>query len=735
MEPAEERWGRRARAVGILVLAALLLASPLALRVGIDNRLELWVEPGSELAVRYDRFRASFGSDEFVLVGYSGGDLFATDSLAAQRAALEGLESLRHVRRVQGIPAVHRDVFDGQRPDALRREMLDTPFYRDFLVGADGRMAGLLVETDLPAEPSARRALVDGVRAALTPLSSDGWSVHVVGPPALNAALDATSMREAARSFPVALAASLAILLVLLRSWRATVVAAACAGLTMLCVLELMGAAGRSLNMLTSLLPSLLWVLGVAGTVHLLRRFQEERARTGSSDVALSRALAATARPAVVSSVTTALGFVSLVTATMTPVRELGVFAAAGILGSLLVNLSVGPLLVGWLRVAGRPESARTRPALLRLAGIALRRPALVLVASVALVAPTLPSLGRVRVESDPLSFLPADSTLVQDYAAVARSLTGYYSLELVVDAPSDWLDPALWPALERLKQVVEAEPGVARVLSPLDLLKQLNHGDRMLGSGRYELPASRADAAALVGGFDPLGAGERSRLVADGGRKLRLSALVNVMPASELRAIERRARQALAELPAPLSGHTTGLVLQLVDAQLRLVATQIRSFGFAFLTVFACLLAGLRSWRLMAAGVLPNVIPVLAAFAVMDRLGVALDPATVMTASVVIGIAVDDTAHLLSAYRSERGAGRGAAEAISSSLERTGPAMLAATASACAGFFALGRSAFVPIRWFGLLSGLAMLVGLVAEVFVVPATLVLAERMRERRT
>jgi predicted RND superfamily exporter protein len=322
----------------------------------------------------------------------------------------------------------------------------------------------------------------------------------------------------------------------------------------------------------------------------------------------------------------------------------------------------------------------------------------------------------------------------VQDYAAVARSLTGYYSLELVVDAPSGWLDPAFWPALDRLQQAVEDEPGVARVLSPLDLLKQLNHGDRMLGSGRYELPASRADAAALVDGFDPLGGGERSRLVADGGRSVRLSALVNVMPASELRAIEGRARQALAELPAPLSGHTTGLVLQLVDAQLRLVSAQIRSFGFAFLTVFACLLAGLRSWKLMAAGVLPNVIPVLVVFAVMDHLGVALDPATVMTASVVIGIAVDDTAHLLSGYRGERIAGRGAAEAIRSSFARTGPAMLAATASACAGFFALSRSAFVPIRWFGLLSGLAMLVGIVAEVFVVPATLVLAERLKERR-
>lgn len=735
MTSAAELWARRARRLGVVVLAVATLALPFALRVHIDNRLELWVEPGGELAARYERFRASFGSDEFVLVAYSGGDLFAPDSLAAQLATLERIESLPHVRRVQGIPALHRDLFDGRSPDALRREVLDTPFYRGFLIGEGARMAGLLVEAELPSEVSARRSLVEGVRAALAPLQRDGWLVHVVGPPALNAALDETSAREAARTFPVALVASLGILLVLLRSWRATLVAAVCAGLAILLVLELMGAAGRPLNMLTSLLPSLLWVLGIAGMVHVLRRIQEELARTGSLDAALSRALAETAAPACISALTTALGFVSLVTSGMTPVRELGVFAAAGMLFTLLVNLCVGPLLVGWLRVEGRARPVRPLSLGRRLFEIPIRRPGLVLAAGVLLSLPTMPSLAHVGVESDPLSFLPADSILVRDYAAVARSLTGYYSLELVIDAPSGWLDPALWPALERVAAAVGAEHGVARVLSPLDVLKQLNHGDRMLGTGRYELPASRADAEALLDGWDPLGAGERSRLVAEGGRRLRLSALVNVMPASELRTIERTAGRALAELPPPLSGHTTGIVLQLVDAQLHLVSTQIRSFGFAFLTVFACLLAGLRSFGLMAVGVLPNLIPVLAAFAVMDHLHVALDPATVMTASVVIGIAVDDTAHLLSSYRRERGAGRDAAAAILASLERVSPAMIAATASACAGFLALSRSAFVPIRWFGLLSGLAMAVGLAAEVFLVPATLVLAARVKERRS
>ena len=95
------------------------------------------------------------------------------------------------------------------------------------------------------------------------------------------------------------------------------------------------------------------------------------------------------------------------------------------------------------------------------------------------------------------------------------------------------------------------------------------------------------------------------------------------------------------------------------------------------------------------------------------------------MMASVALGIAVDDSVHMMTAYRRERGGGRSSREAVSCAMAQVGPAMTITTIAACIGFFALMRSAFVPIRLFGLLSGIAMIVALAADVLLLPAILI----------
>jgi hypothetical protein len=92
--------------------------------------------------------------------------------------------------------------------------------------------------------------------------------------------------------------------------------------------------------------------------------------------------------------------------------------------------------------------------------------------------------------------------------------------------------------------------------------------------------------------------------------------------------------------------------------------------------------------------------------------------------ASVALGIAVDDTVHLLTAFRRALPRARSRAEAARAALLETGPAMVVTTAAACVGFAALLGSAFAPIRWFGLLASLALGVALLADLLVAPATL-----------
>jgi predicted RND superfamily exporter protein len=496
-----------------------------------------------------------------------------------------------------------------------------------------------------------------------------------------------------------------------------------CAGLTILLTFGAMGLAGVPLNMVTSVLPSLLFVLSLAGAIHVLRRFQTHRFEGLDTQAALAASLDETAGPCITAAVTTAFGFGSLLTADMSPVRELGVFAALGILVSVAVNLTLGCFLL--LRV--RPPAPDAAMAFTRrsiLWRVPFRHPTTVLVGSALLGAVALLGMSRIHIDSNPLAFLPPDARVVRDYDAVARELTGYYALEVMVDVPGGWQRPEAWTQLTRIEDTLAAQPGVARVVSPLDLLRQLRHWQSgpEAGSAGWALPADEASARALLRDYGFLVDADGFPLVADEGHVVRVAALVNVMPSSEFEPIERAARDAVAALPPPFTGAVTGVVPRLVEAQLGLVRTQLRSFGLAFVTIFACLWLGLRSWRLALLSVPPNVLPIGVALGAMGIAGIALDAATVMMASVALGIAVDDTVHVLSAYGEERA--RDPVGAVERAVARVGPAMVTTTAAACIGFLALRLSDFLPIRWFGLLSALAVAVALVADAWLVPAFL-----------
>ena len=121
-------------------------------------------------------------------------------------------------------------------------------------------------------------------------------------------------------------------------------------------------------------------------------------------------------------------------------------------------------------------------------------------------------------------------------------------------------------------------------------------------------------------------------------------------------------------------------------------------------------------------------ILGVLATFAVMSLLGIHLNAATIMVASVALGIAVDNTVHLLTGYDRARRRGEAPSAAVGETLDRVGSALVVTSFTACVGFGSLCVSAFVPIRHFGALAAISLIVALAADLLVVPALMVVRE-------
>ena len=706
----------------VMVLPALFFVN----EVTIDNRLERWQGSNPVDAEIYEEFKETFGSDEFVLIALWDGPLFRSEALDTMIDVAGVIEGIPGITQVQGLPVIYRDLFGGEDAEALKEEMTSTPFYRDLFISSDGEAAAIVATINPPDDPNGRRMIMGSIREAVKPLEAAGFTVGLVGSTALIDTLDRMSEKESLRAFVAALLMSLLALALLSRSLRAMAVAAICAAASVILTMALVVLTGHTLNMITSVLPALLWVLTLSGIIHLIRRFRHHRVDHGA-DRAVQNALKDTTRPMALASITTAAGFLSLVVAGMEPVRELGLFAAAGILVSLTVNLLLGPFLIRRLSVP-QAVTAADEEFHGRWLHLGSSRPRTVIAVALLLILGAIISLPFIRVASNPVAFLPEDHPTSIDYRRVAESLGGFYTLEVIIDLPGEWTDPDQWASIDNVAEDLGASSIVARVISPLDLLRKLQQWDSGMAPSSYRLPGSRTDAEALLESLDENGRQMLDSLIANDGLTIRLSAIVDEMDEQKFLDLVEQTREEIGRLPTAFSGRITGQVLQLVNAQQTLVSTQIRSLGLALLVVFVVIAIGLRSVKLTALSVVSNVVPLLVAFAMMAVAGIALDAATVMVASIALGIAVDDTVHLLVAIDREEQRGV-AVDRLRHALEHVGPAMVLTTVAACIGFFALMPSSFIPIRFFGLLSGTAMIVALAAGLWLVPALLMVVSR------
>jgi uncharacterized protein len=711
----------------IVVTAVALTGLP---QLTIDNRLEHWVDPGDESAARYRAFQESFGQDEYAIIAYSGADVFSVPALDVQLAVLDAIETLPMTVRVMSVATVYRDNFGAEDAGVLRDEFLNTPFYRGFLIAPDGAMAAYLVVVDAGHDPSARSQLAAQLTEAAEPLRAYGFEVYLGGSPIVNAVMDDVAAREARRVFPAAIGLASVMLVLLFRSIRAAAATVIIATLSTGAAVGVMGLAGVAVNLMTSVLPALLWTLSLANAIHIVRRFQQD-ASTARSEAAAT-ALRTNALPCTLSSLTTAVGFASLLAAPLAPVQEFGLFAAIGLLFSLALSLTLLPWLLAVFRIPGRRTSESMW--LPRLFKTAPKYPRLAVIVCVLIAGAALAAVPRINTDSNPLTFFDSDAPIVRAYNQIGESLTGLYSLELVLELPGAWFDPEVNERLAAVESALASAPGVTRVVSPLDLLRKANQWDNDFDPSEYRLPSSAETGEDLL---TELGASERSFLdqyVLADGNSIRLSVLAHTMQNRGLLDIVERSEAQIAGLPAGYAGYVTGVVPHLVQSQERLSAAQMRSFAIAFGVVFVCLVIGLRSPALALLAVPVNLMPIAITLGVMAIGGIALNVATVMTASVALGIAVDDTVHLLVAFRRRRIGGMPIADAWQQTVSRVGPAIFITTLTACGAFWILGFSEFVPIRHFGLLAALAIAAALAADLLFLPALALTAGSWRRAK-
>ncbi len=687
---------------------------------------------GAEWAY-YQDSQARFGGDEIVVVSLEGATPFDPKALAEVERLTRAYERLDGVRRVDSLASVPmiRSAPDGSLDltSALERGVPDSPealsslaeeVRRDRIaprnfVSEDERVFAVNVILELGFDGD-YDVLVGAIRAEMP---DEG--ARISGVPVFRTEANAQTRQEILLFVPLTILAIALLVVASFRSLGAVAIAMTVGGIGTWLLLGAMGLAGVSLSLITMILPSVILALGCSYVMHVL-----SAAAGARGPEQLVTQLLPVALPVALSGLTTAIGFAVIGAVRIEEVRNAGAFGSLGVLAIVAASLTVAPALLRlWPLPPGRPRGASWAEGPLRrgLVRIAARHRVAVLVGWALILVVFATGIARIQVETDATRWFPHGNEVRDSYEAIREQLSGISPVNVVLESESGEpvTEAAVVSALDGLARHLESLPSVGKAVSLADPLRQIHGG--FSDDPTQPLPGDRQmieQYLLLLESVEPI-----RDLVTPDRSAANVVLRADNNASGPLLAIGDEAETWWSENGVDgIRPRATGIMYEFARAEDEIALGQIRGLFLALAAIAVVLVAALRKLSLAGVALIPNVIPIVMVFGFMGLAGVPLDAGTVIVGSLALGIAVDDTVHLVSAFQRSCEAGRGTLEALDAALGHVIHPLVLTTAVVGVGFGLLGFSDFTFTRNLGLLIAGTMLVCLATDLILLPALL-----------
>jgi len=720
------------------------LAVALAVRIESDNSIgRLIVESDPDFRDNQE-FQRLFPEGERVILLAEASDPFAP---AALRRVAEIETRLREVPRVRpfSLLTLFDRVHGGQgfalsAPEEFRRFATGTDLFRkQGLAGPDFIGVPLNLEVRGGVERDETLRAIDAALAPFEASIAPRGGILRVGGPYVDAYLEAETGRASRRSFPLFGLFMMAVTLTLFRSPRTLLAFLVTLAASVALTVGFGRAVGFSLTIVSSLVPLTIMVTCTAALVYIQSRFVEMPAG-GSIEEHQVFALANKFVATTASIVAAAIGFAALAVSKIRPIREMGLWVAAGLVVTWVVVFTLFPALQ---RICATPVLARRTSAgrlFLRLIDtlplwsyrwrwVLLPASLVIMLAGVAALTGVPGHLAPMDLETDALDYIDRSLPIYKDTRRFEQAISGLSVVQIWVTAPEGRvLDPGVLRGIESFTRELEIDPRVGSVMGPTTMLRWMSYvaggGDRL-----SDEPAAWPSLAAQLEGlllhepalreYVDVGSLAHARLaVVHRGTAFKdVEDLRGFVRERWGRAIAGEA--ALAECRMRVVGQ--GL-LQTKIAQY-LVPTLTESFFLTAAIIFLAFLLVFRSGAARLMAMIPSVFAILAMFVVMRLCGIPLNVATILIASTVLGASENDQIHFFYHFQEKRDGGT-TEQAMRHALLVAGRAILFATLINAGGFLALALSGLPPMRQFGIISASAFVLSMLASLTVLPAAL-----------
>lgn len=769
-------------------------------RLVTDSSNESFFPENDEKIIQNDRFKEIFGNEEFLFIFVEADEVFQPDALQYIRTLGEDIdENLPFVKEVMSLADTEymdayddileiEDLIGDEIPtdkaelEEIKKKALSSRMLVDRIITRDTKYTGIFVSferipeyvyapvgknfnpldqakwppekvimrnqifteeqvkdqnnPDLVKVYDPRKLIAPAAKVIMERHQNPDYKAIAIGVPIFDYDGELISAQEGSKLGMIALIVSIAFLGIIFRRVRAVIAPVFVIVATTIFIYGLMGWFGIPASHMSMMIPTLLLVISVSYSIHVINHFRQSFRRTGRRRESLRYAFRHAAWPCFVTAITTAVGFASFIIVPMKPIREMGIFSAIGVFLAYILVITVVPILFSF----GKDKPVKTDNGnkdhsgnggdsrfMEKWAAFVMKNSLAIGIISVIVLVGAIIFSFRIRVETDTLSLMGDKVAMVRNAKYVTDRIGALYSYEVLIELPEDGMakNPEVLMAMDEIAEKADEIETTTMTTSLSDMIKELNWVMHNKDDQYYAIPESRELVAQYLLLYEMSGGESAEDLVDYDYRTLHISVQTSQFTTTLEQQLDELETFAREKLPTGAKATIVGDVPILLRMMNMLTAGQIKSIAVAFIAITLMMIAILKSFRVGLLSMIPNVLPVVIIMGAMGLLGVRLDMMTIMIAPMIIGIAVDDTVHYFIHFRQEHNQYGDYPEANRQTFQKVGYAIMFTSMVLIFGFSIFCLSIMQSMFNIGMVASVGIFSALVADLFITPVLFV----------
>jgi predicted RND superfamily exporter protein len=685
----------------------------------------------------FEQFTKEFETDDnFLLVAIENNPtVFNKDFLTKFSAFAKEATELPHVVSTLGLTEIEipnpltlskTKLLDpeGNLEDAKRSILSDERFVYN-IINESGTSMVLNIKNEESIAIAESQILMDELRTLLEKYDFEEY--HFLGRAYFQDELSNMQKREVMISSFVSIILVSFILLLLYRKLAGVMIALVSIGLGLLIFMGLLGLLGRELNAMAAFYPVLMLIVGTSDVVHIMSKYLDEMKAGASKKLAINTTIREIGKATLMTSLTTSAGFLSLVTSKVAPIRDFGINSALGVMVAYVTVIFFTTALLSYYDTSKLIKEKQGEGFWDKLTGgmnkLTKQQPKLIWLSTVLFLIFCGFGISKVTTNYKIESNLPLRTKITEDFLFFEKEYGGFRPFEfaIITDEAYNATDYSVIKEVEKIEKHLRESNKVKAIVSPVTLYKSIN--EIFSFDKQYALAGTKEQFDKQTKLIEKLPQMGQAVLFSKDNQKTRLSSRINDLGAEEVKKFGLQIDDWMEDNidASVISVRRTGTGL-ILDKNAEYVRDNLLlGLGLALIIVSILMALLFRDIKMLVISLVPNIIPLLFAAAVLGWVGIELEAGISIVFAIVFGIAVDDTIHFLSKFKISRDKGMSFEDAMERTFKETGKAIIFTSIILFFGFLVMLFSIHPPSVTIGLLISITLFSAIIADLLLLP--------------